>query len=203
LTAHYCGIAEGDWTQPNITGTSSLTNESITAHPAFFSVGSGSQARSIAGNPPYTTAFSITKLSPYTDRGTVYEGDNGAIFETAQGGKFLGFYSKANNQARKLYGRTSYLAPTSSYNGVLYTTKAENAVKVRDFVGNSMAARAPTGFRFLLPAYLGDNWSSADEDGQLLIASAHFEDYGVLYKISYELRYNKEGWASTVYQKFL
>ncbi len=200
ITAHYCGIAEGDWTQPNISGAASLSTEPITSHPWFFSSGSGSQLRKICGNPPYAASFSITKLAPYPQ---VFEGDNGAIFETSQGGKFLGFYSKANSQALKLYGKTSYLSPTSTYTGILYTTKAENVVKVREFVGTTMAARAPYGFRFLLPAYLGDNWKAKDEDPQLMIASANFEDYGVLFKITYELRYNKEGWASAIYPQQL
>jgi hypothetical protein len=200
ITAHYCGIAAGDWTEPNITGTSALTSESLTSHPNFFQTGTGSKLKKICGNPPYAAAFSITKLAPYAQ---VFEGDNGAIFETAQGGKFLGFYSKANSQALKLYQRTSYLAPTSSYNGILYTTKAENAIMIRDLVGGSMTARAPYGVRYLLPAFLGDKWTAADEDGQLLVASANFEDYGMLYKITYELRYNKEGWSSLVYPKYL
>ncbi len=200
ITAHYCGIAEGDWTQPNISGAASLSTEPITSHPWFFSSGSGSQQRKICGNPPYAAATVITKLAPYAQ---IFQGDNGSIFETSDGGKFLGFYSKQAGQPRKLYGKSNYLAPTSTYTGILYTTKAENVVKMREFVGTTMAARAPYGFRFLLPAYLGDNWKAADEDPQLMIASANFEDYGVLYKISYELRYNKEGWASSIYPQQL
>ena len=197
ITAEYCGIEEGDWTAPNVSGSSSLTTESITSHPCFFSKKVGKNIRRIAGEPPYVAAFSVAKLAPYD---MVYEGDNGAIFENADGGKFLGFYSKANNQAKKLYQRTSYLSPTSTFNGILYTTKAENAVKMKGYVGMTMNKRAPEGMRFLLPAYLGDNWQADDEDDQLMIANVHFEDYGVLYKITYELRYNAEGYPRTVYQ---
>ena len=206
ITADYIGIdGESGWSSPEVGAATSLTTETITTHPRFMTT----DALSIAGvgtgtntAPVYAPAFSITTLLPYSKSG-IWEGDNGAIFELKNGGKFLGFYSRANSTAAKLYQRTSYLAPTSTYTGILYTTKAENVVKMREFVGTTMAARAPYGFRFLLPAYLGDNWKAADEDPQLMIASANFEDYGVLYKISYELRYNKEGWASSIYPQQL
>lgn len=33
-----------------------------------------------------------------------------------------------------------------------------------------------------------------------MIANVHFEDYGVLYKLSYEIRFNAEGYVRQVYQ---
>jgi len=203
ITADYCGIAAGDWTDPNVTGTDSLSTEPITSHPNFFSSKDG--RFKICGDPPFAVATSIQALKPYSDQGGIYEGENGAIFENAGSssvspGKFLGFYSKASDTAKKLYQRTSYLAPTSAFTGIIYTTKADNVQKLRGYIGKTMSARAPQGFRYLLPAYFGDTFSAKDETDQLMIANVHFEDYGVLYKLSYEIRFNAEGYVRQVYQ---
>jgi len=203
ITADYCGIAAGDWTDPNVTGTDSLSTEPIMSHPNFFSSKDG--RFKICGNVPFAAATSIEKLAPY---GAVFEGENGAIFENAgevgppkkSPGRFLGFYSLETDTARKLYQRTSYLAPTSAFTGIIYTTKADNVQKLRGYIGKTMSARAPQGFRYLLPAYFGDTFSAKDETDQLMIANVHFEDYGVLYKLSYEIRFNAEGYVRQVYQ---
>jgi hypothetical protein len=34
---------------------------------------------------------------------------------------------------------------------------------------------------------------------QLLLAQVSFEDFGLLYKVQYELRFNREGYNSAVY----
>jgi hypothetical protein len=64
-----------------------------------------------------------------------------------------------------------------------------------------MGSRGPMGYRYLLPAYLGDNWQTKTELDQLLISSVSFEDYGTIYKISYELRFNGQGYPISVYDK--
>ena len=190
ITADYCGIAAGDWTDPNITGTSTLSAESITSHPDFFT--------KIAGPSPYTAT-----VSPDGTGAPAFLGLNGAIFGNngvnPNKPLFKGFFGTFTATEKKLYKRTAYLSPTSSFNGVLYTTKSSNVVAMREFVGKTMNGRAPQGFRFLLPAYLGDTWKAKDETDQLLIASVNFEDYGLLYKITYELRFNREGYPKEVY----
>lgn len=192
ITADYCGIANGDWTEPNISGSSTLSTEPISSHPKFFT--------DIAGASPYT----LTTSPDGVPSKPAYLGLNGAIFGNdgvaPNRPLFLGFFGTANTTEKKLYKRTSYLSPTSSFNGVLYTSKAGNVVQMRSFVGKTMSGRAPQGFRFLLPAYVGDNFKAADETDQLLIASVNFEDYGTLYKISYELRFNREGYPLEVYE---
>jgi hypothetical protein len=69
---------------------------------------------------------------------------------------------------------------------------------MRSFVGKCIHNRAPQGFRFMLPAYFGDEFKAADEDPQLMISSVGFEDYGLLYKLTYELRFNGEGYLSPI-----
>lgn len=187
ITAQYCGIANGDWTEPNVSGSSSLSTEPLTSHPNFFTT--------LAGPGPYTATQDPTGVNA-----PAYQGLNGAIF--ANDGvapnkpQFRGFFGMANSDEKKLYKRTAYLSPTSNFTGILYTTKSANVVQMRSFVGKCISARAPQGFRFLLPAYFGDNFKAADEDPQLMIASVGFEDYGLLYKLTYELRFNAEGYIS-------
>jgi len=196
ITVDYCGIENGDWTEPNVSGSSTLSAEPITSHPNFFVPFS---KRGIAGPGPYTAT-----ASPDGTNKPAFLGANGAIFgnDGVPPNKplFLGFFGTQTDEEKKLYKRTSYLSPVSSFNGVLYTTKAANVVTIRKYVGSSFSGRAPYGYRFLLPAYLGDNFEAKDETDQLLLSSVNFEDYGMLYKISYEIRFNREGYSREVYQ---
>jgi len=201
ITADYIGIAgETGWSSPEVGAATSLTTETITTHPRFMTT----DPLSIAGvgtgtntDPVYAPAFSITKLQPYTSG--IWEGDNGAIFELKNGGKFLGFHSRANTTAAKLYQRTSYLAPTSTFRGVIYTNVEGNVATFLGMVGKTMKSRSPDGLTALLPSYYGDDFESDDEDDQLLISSLGVEDYGTVFKFTYELRFNREGYPNVVY----
>lgn len=164
-----------------------------TAALSIAGVGSGTNTA-----PVYSPAFSITKLEPYSKSG-IWEGDNGAIFELKNGGKFLGFYSRANSTATKLYQRTSYLAPTSTFRGVIYTNDSANVPTFLGMVGKTMKKRDPDALVALLPSYYGDDFEAADETDQLLISSLGVEDYGTIFKFTYELRFNREGYPLEVY----
>ena len=193
ITAQYCGIASGDWTEPNVSGSASLSTEPLTSHPNFFKP--GGKGNGIAGPAPYTSC-----PSPDGTPTPAFKGLNGSIFanDGVDPNKplFKGFFGTANDDEKKLDKRTAYLAPTSTFSGVLYTTKSDNVVTMRSFVGKCISARAPQGFRFMLPAYFGDEFKAKDEDPQLMISSVGFEDYGLLYKLTYELRFNAEGYLS-------
>ncbi len=193
ITADYCGIENGDWTEPNVSGTATLSTEPLTSHPNFFKpAGYG-----LAGPSPYTSCD-----SPDGTPTPAFAGINGAIFGNDGVNKnplFKGFFGTSTNTEKKLYKRTSYLSPVSSFNGVLYTTKSGNVVTLRKYVGVAFSGRAPEGYRFLLPAYMGDSFQANDETPQLLLSNVSFEDYGTLYKISYEIRFNREGYLNEVY----
>jgi hypothetical protein len=202
ITADYIGIdGETGWSSPEVGAATSLTTETITTHPRFMTT----DALSIAGvgsgtntAPVYSPAFSITTLLPYSKSG-IWEGDNGAIFELKNGGKFLGFYSRANSTATKLYQRTSYLAPTSTFRGVIYTNDSANVATFLGMVGKTMKKRDPDALVALLPSYYGNDFEAADETDQLLISSLGVEDYGTIFKFTYELRFNREGYPLEVY----
>jgi hypothetical protein len=130
ITADYCGIADGDWTEPNVSGTATLSAEPLTSHPNFFKpAGYG-----IAGPPPYTSCPSPDGMNT-----PAFKGINGAIFgndgQAPNLPLFKGFFGTTTNAEKKLYKRTSYLAPVSSFNGILYTTKSANVVNLRKYVG--------------------------------------------------------------------
>jgi len=196
ITVDYIGLAtESAFSKPNVSGSATLTTEPITNHPKFFVSGASG---GIAGPGPYSVASTITSLKPYDKQ--LFEGDNGAIFELASGGKFLGFFQKDDPIARKLYQKTGYLAPTSTVNGVIYTNASANVNTFLGYVGKTMYQRGPDGFAYLLPTYFTPPFESPDEDPQWLIASVHFEDYGAIFKLSYELRFNREGYTHLVYE---
>lgn len=200
ITVDYIGLADTTsvYSLPNVSGAATLTTEPIQNHPKFFtSTGSGG----IAGPKPYSVSTTVKVLKPYTDKGPVYEGGFGSIFESKDGGKFLGFFSQSSTDAaaRKLYQRTSYLAPTSTVNGTIYTSDSTKVDTLLGYVGKTMYKRGPDSFGYLLPSYFTGTYKAADEDPQWLIASVHFEDYGSLYKLTYELRFNKEGYSYLVY----
>lgn len=201
ITVDFIGLedAESAYSLPNVTGSATLTTEPIQNHPKFFTAPASG---GIAGPPPYTVSTLVKNLKPYTDRGPVWEGEYGAIFEQKEGGKFLGFYDNGSVDplAAKLYQRTSYLSPTSTVHGVLYTNDSANVNTLLGYVGKTMYQRGPDGFGYLLPSYFSPPYQSPDEDDQWLISSVHFEDYGAIYKLTYELRFNREGYTGLVYE---
>ena len=191
--AEYVGIANGSTTDPQITGSQGLTSEHITTHPNFFQLASGFAGSPIAGvgtgsltTPAYTA---VAGSSP-----TEYQGNNGATFEAATGRKFLGFKKP---EFKDFYGKTSYLAPQCSISGVFYTSSSGKVVDLRNAVGKT-SGNGTFASTALLPAYMGTAFTTGGKN-QLLLAQVSFEDYGLLYKVQYELRFNRDGYVASVY----
>ena len=195
-TVDYVGIypSKGTMTDPQITGSQGLTSENITAHPNFFELATGFSGSPIAGvgsgtiSAPVYTAKSVAG-------GTEYEGNNGARFQTASGDKFLGFKVA---QYKGFYGKTNYLAPTSSINGHFYTSSSTAINNLRAAVGKTSGTGTFATSYGLLPSYLGTSFTNGSKN-QLLLAQVSFEDYGNLYKMQYEIRYNRDGYEPAVY----
>ena len=195
-TVDYVGIypSKGTMTDPQITGSQGLTSENITAHPNFFELATGFTGSPIAGvgsgtiSAPVYTAKSVAN-------GTEYEGNNGARFQTASGDKFLGFKVA---QYKGFYGKTNYLAPTSSINGHFYTSSSTAINNLRAAVGKTSGTGTFATSYGLLPSYLGTSFTNGSKN-QLLLAQVSFEDYGNLYKMQYEIRYNRDGYEPAVY----
>ena len=186
----------GGMTNPNCSAANGLTGENITAHPNFFTYQGGPYLGAIAGPSPYTKD-SVNNFAPNVgNSGPAYLGLNGSCFETVNGGRFIGFVDPKYPQ---YYGKTQYLAPTTSYAGVLYADDISAVQVLLELLGTSSATRSWSTFP-LLPAWAPDGTGFAGNPVNLL-SQVNVEEFGSLYKINYEVRYSRVGWELDVYKK--
>jgi hypothetical protein len=196
LTVDYVGIPpsvnSGVRTNPNTSSANGLTAENITSHPNFFEAKIG-YLGAIAGEAPYTQDIP-DNLAPTVNGRPAYLGLNGSCFEKENGGRFIGFVDPSYNQ---FYGKTQYLAKTTTYSGVIYTTSLSDVQALLALL-NTATATNSWGVFNLLPAWApvgtGDFGNNVN-----LLSQVNVEEYGLLYKIIYEIRYAKAGWDRDVY----
>jgi hypothetical protein len=191
----YVGIASGlsGTTRPDVTASNGLTSEHITTHSNFFTASTG-----IAGGTPFT-ASSI--LGP--NNSTLYKGLNGSHFQDPNGGKFVGFLDPAYPL---YYGKNQYLAPVTSFSGVIYTTDSNVLTNLKGDLGKTSGTNQFSSTT-LLPSVFGTTFTTGSPSrNQLLLSQVNMESYalnssGVPYmmKINYEIRYNVDGYPSAVY----
>jgi hypothetical protein len=198
IDAEYVGIDSAvvtTRTNPNVTASTGLNSEHITTHPNFFEVAtplgfSGSPIAGVGTGSIATPAYpAVAGTSP-----TEYAGNNGATFEAAIGRKFLGFKKP---EFKDFYGKTNYLAPQCSLSGVFYTSSSALVINLRNAVGKT-SGNGSFASKDLVPSYMGTAFEISGKK-QLLLAQVSFEDFGLLYKVQYELRFNREGYVSSVY----
>lgn len=189
----YVGIASatGSTTRPDVTASNGLTSEHITTHKNFFTASTG-----IAG-PPTFTASSITTSSGTT----LYKGLNGAHFQDPEGGKFVGFLDP---DFPLYYGKSNYLAPVTSFSGVIYTTSPAVLTDLKADLGKTSSANTFSGHT-LIPSVFGTSFTVSGRN-QLLLSQVNMESYALnssavpfMMKINYEIRYNVDGYVSPVY----
>lgn len=199
----------GDWvsatnTVANISGAISLGTESITSHPRFFdaTVPSGGAADDymIAGHGTGTADAPVYPASTIVSG--EYVGYNGAHFKKiGTTYQFTGF-KDPNSSYRSLYGKSNYLAPTTGLSGIIYTTSSDVVKKFIANVGRTTSVQGWEGGPKLIPDFMGTNWEGGF-GGKVLLAGVNFEDYGAVYKCSYQIRINQEGWPTVVYPTFV
>ena len=197
LTVDYVGIDGGaSSTDPQITGSQGLTSENITTHPNFFELatGLGFSGSPIAGVGTGTLAAPVYTQVTGPNNTSEYQGNNGATFEQVSGKRFLGFKVA---EYKDFYGKTNYLAPQCSLSGIFYTTSSTIVNDHRNAVGKTSGNGTFAGKK-LVPDYMGTSFTISGKN-QLLLAQVSFEDFGLLYKVQYELRFNREGYNSKVY----
>ena len=159
-----------------------LTSEHISTHENFFTASTG-----IAGPKP----FGISGISVGQ-----FAGLNGAHFSNANGGKFLGFQDP---DYPLYYGKTNYLAPQTSFSGFFYTSTSATPKGLVERVGKTSGTGTFNSIS-LLPSYMGSSFVTATGSrNQLLLAQVNVEDFGLLYKVNYEIRYNRDGYVAAVY----
>lgn len=202
VTVDYVGIDptvnSGVRTNPNTSSANGLTSEPITSHPAFFNNPAGSgYAGDIAGPGPYTQSSTgpmvMSKTTPSKPEKS-YMGINGACFESANGGRFIGFVDPSYPS---LYGKTNYLASTTSYSGVIYSTTLADVQALLALL-NTATSTNSWGVFDLLPSWAPIGTVSGVGHKNLL-SQVNVEQFGALYKINYEIRYSKTGWDAFVY----
>ena len=197
-------INGGVRTNPNTTVANGLTAENITSHPNFFVHAGGYTVGPIAGLPSdfggayddSTLGPPVTVINQDTKKPVVVpssEGYNGACFETGTGGRFIGF---VDPDYPALYGKTQYLARTTTYSGVMYTTSISDVQALYLSLGSATATNS-WGIFPLIPAW--GPTGTTPNGNQNLLSQINVEEYGTLYKIMYEIRYSKEGWPPDVY----
>ncbi|MEI6794832.1 MAG: hypothetical protein WCL05_06310, partial [Verrucomicrobiota bacterium] len=114
LTVDYVGIDtafnSGNRTKPNTSSANGLTTENISAHPNFFTAAGGFTTGPIAGtsytqsdlgplveikNPADYVTQVINLNTVIVSKKQSYVGNNGACFESSEGGRFIGFVDPA------------------------------------------------------------------------------------------------------------
>jgi hypothetical protein len=211
IKVDYVGIdpaVGGVMTLANTSVANGLTGENITTHPNFFEQAAGFTVGPIAGLPSdFGGAYDDSTLGPVVSVIAVppspkagqavpvpsSEGYNGACFETGQGGRFIGF---VDPDYPHLYGKTQYLAATTTYSGVIYTTSVSFVQALYALLGTATASNSWGVFN-LIPSW--GPTGSGTWGNKNLLSQVNVEEYGSLYKVLYEIRYSKEGWPPDVY----
>lgn len=198
IVVDYVGIDptvnSGARTNAQVTSSQGLTTENITAHPNFFELATGFSGTPIAGVGTGTLAAPVYATKTMTNAPTEYEGNNGTRFQEPSGNKFLGFKVA---QYKTLYGKTNYLAPQTSFGGHFYTSSDSTVQGMIARVGKTSGTNQFNSIA-LLPSYAGTTFVNGTLH-QLLLAQVNCEDFGSLYKVNYEVRYNRDGYNASVY----
>jgi hypothetical protein len=202
-------INSGTRTKPNTSAANGLTAENITTHPNFFTAATGYGGTALAGLPAdFGGAYNDSTLGPPVTvisqaAGPTFgkpvvvpscEGNYGACFETGMGGRFIGF---VDPDYPDIYGKTQYLARTTTYSGVCYYNDATFVQALYLLLGKATATNSWGASFPLIPAW-GPTGAGLYGNTNLL-SQINVEEYGSLYKVMYEIRYSVEGWPFDVY----
>ena len=197
-------IGGGVMTNANTSVANGLTAENITTHPNFFTAAASYGGQALAGLPAdFGGAYTDTTLGPpvtvlnvNTGKPVVVPscvGYNGACFETGAGGRFIGFVDPAYPD---IYGKTQYLARTTTYSGTIYTTSQAYIQALYALLGTATATQS-WGIFQLIPAW--GPIGAGTYGNTNLLSQVNVEEFGSLYKVMYEIRYSPEGWPFDVY----
>jgi len=189
-------VNDGSMTNPNCSAANGLTGENITAHPNFFTYQGAPYLGAIAGPAPYTQDSPDNFAPNVGNSGPAYLGLNGSCFEKKNGGRFIGFVNPTYPQ---YYGKTQYLAPTTSYAGIVYVDDSSSVEVLLELLGTSSNTGSWSTFP-LLPAWAPTGTGFAGNPVNLL-SQVNVEEFGSIYKVNYEIRYSRVGWELDVYKK--
>jgi hypothetical protein len=209
LKVDYVGIDPsinaGAYTNANTSVANGLTAEHITAHPNFFVAADDYAGGALAGLPSdFSGAYNDSTLGPVVNRynpstkQTVAvpscEGYYGACFEQPNGGRFIGF---VDPDYPTVYGKTQYLATTTTISGVIYVQEQASVISLYDNLGKATGT-SNFGTFPLIPDYCKVGEGTGDGSVNLL-SQINVEEFGMIYKVIYEIRYSSVGWDPGVY----
>lgn len=213
VSVDYVGINPtfngGEFTNANTSGANGLTSENITTHPNFF-VAKDGYLGAIAG-----TSYQQSPLGPLVEikspadygsqvvtgktliitKQQSFIGLNGSCFESENGGRFIGFVDPSTPQ---FYGKTNYLAATTTFSGVIYVLNNAYVIDILSYL-NKSTITTDWGTWSLLPDWANVGMATA-VGGKNLLSQVNVEAYGSLYKVSYEIRFADRGWDVDVYK---
>lgn len=173
ITADYIGFAAGDSTTPIVSGIGVTQQEAIDTHISFESTIGGTPAAPI----------------------------NGATFDG--NGKFTGFPHNNDSKQAGTINLRAYLAPTLGFSGIVYVSSFSSVQSVVDNIGKTSKSGSFAGLQLVYkkesewvigsPGGADGNWH------QLFLDSVNYEEYGLVYKINYTVRYFAYGFNPKVY----
>lgn len=207
LTQSTYGEGQVYVTYPQATGTDGTSTEPIENHPHFWKAVMDGDDSVYGGTPiagvgtgtttPIAPNFpASTRPQQAQDTKTYYQGNHGSQFVDEKGSRFLNF---ADPAFPKFYGKKSYLGRVTSWSGVIYTTSTAVMNDIRDKNTCTLNTNLINGIR-ILPDYYGTTFNAADSTPQLLLTNVATERFSTMvYKITYTIRYNVDGFPTEVY----
>jgi hypothetical protein len=173
INADYIGFAQGESTTPIVSGVGVTQQEAIDTHISFES--------DIGGTP----------AAPI----------NGATFDGA--GKFTGFPHNDDSKTAGTINLRAYLAPTLGFSGIVYVSSFTTVQSVVDNIGKTSKDGSFAGLQLVYKKtaewVIGSPGGASGNWHQLFLDSVNFEEFGLVYKISYTVRYFAYGFNPKVY----
>ena len=173
INADYIGFAQGESTTPIVSGVGVTQQEAIDTHISFESAIGGTPAAPI----------------------------NGATFDGA--GKFTGFPHNDDSKTAGTINLRAYLAPTLGFSGIVYVSSFTTVQSVVDNIGKTSKDGSFAGLQLVYKKtaewVIGSPGGAAGNWHQLFLDSVNFEEFGLVYKISYTVRYFAYGFNPKVY----
>jgi len=175
IQADYIGFEKGDSTVPIVSGVGVTQQEAIDTHILF--------EKDIGGTP----------AAPI----------NGCTFDL--NGKFTGFPHNADSKKAGTVNLKAYLTPTLGFSGVVYVSSFTTVGNVVNAIGKTSKDGSFAGLQLVYkreaqwvigsPGGADGNWD------QLFLDSVNYEEFGLVYKISYTVRYFSYGFNPKVYSR--
>ena len=128
---------------------------------------------------------------------------NGATFDGA--GKFTGFPHSEATKAAGTVNLRAYLAPTLGFSGIVYVKNFQTIQTVVDQIGKTSKSGMFAGLQLVYKKdsewVIGSPGGASGNWDQLFLDSVNYEEFGLIYKINYTVRYFAYGFNPLVYSK--